>query len=104
MNCKNNNFIYLYCSPELEGRYFCKVRPEAPGLQEICSEEIDVTVAPIFPEIIEQPEGVIRQEGETVCLKCVVEAYPKPNYEWYKGNELLDNQIKSTLYVSSNVK
>jgi hypothetical protein len=90
-------------SPELEGRYFCKICPELPSLQEICTEEIDVCVAPILPEIIEQPEGVSRQEGETICLKCVVEAYPRPNFEWYKENELLEDHMKSTLYVRAKI-
>lgn len=85
----------------MEGHYFCRVRADMPNSEEISSEEVEVTIAPFLSDIIEQPEGVNRQEGETICLKCIIEsAYPAPSYEWYKGNQRLDNHTKSVLYVS----
>ncbi|CAH1635238.1 unnamed protein product [Spodoptera littoralis] len=65
-------------------------------------EYINITVAPLQPPIINQPEDdqtievVTYQEVE---LTCQAEGVPPPNLEWYKDGVLMNNDTNAKIYI-----
>ncbi|XP_069946180.1 obscurin-like isoform X5 [Cherax quadricarinatus] len=49
--------------------------------------------APRFPK---KPE--IRQEGDKLVMECVLEANPEPEVTWFKGNEMVQEQGRISIY------
>lgn len=68
-----------------------------------CTVTYDSTADGVVPAITTPlPATVKVTEGETLSLNVVASGIPAPTYQWYKGNEVLENQI-SPEFSKSNV-
>ena len=57
----------------------------------------------VSPEILQDPENVYVQDGDTVTLTCIADSFPSPDYQWEMMNrstgafEPIDGETNTTL-------
>ena len=57
----------------------------------------------VLPKILQDPENVYVQDGDTVTLTCIADSFPSPDYQWEMMNrstgafEPIDGETNTTL-------
>ena len=55
----------------------------------------------VAPHIVEQPQGITGQVGQTVKLTCSATGIPTPDITWYQDETQIYGAIFQTLYFAS---
>ena len=50
-------------------------------------------------EITEQPKSQPVRAGGSIILRCRAKGFPKPQYQWYKDNQLIQDGIDMELTI-----
>ncbi|XP_070504622.1 hemicentin-1-like [Chironomus tepperi] len=63
--------------------------------------KVDILSGPHVEEPDKVTHNVYGNSGETVTIKCPIIGNPEPLFSWYKGKELLEDEIENFLIIDS---
>ncbi|XP_063239283.1 mucosa-associated lymphoid tissue lymphoma translocation protein 1 homolog isoform X2 [Bacillus rossius redtenbacheri] len=85
---------------EQEGTYHCAVSQRGRVPCTLHSREVEATVAPVPPRIVLQPERTVFKLCSTeAALECRAEGHPRPCYQWFRDNTVLDGCTSAVLKI-----
>lgn len=78
----------------------CQIDHRGEKLDEKFTRSVHVDVEPTPVRIIQEPPSYLEvNEGDPLVLSCLADCYPPARYQWYRDNNLLDDQISNVMKV-----